>query len=214
MKIQASKSLHSENSNGQLPAAEPKAPSDVPNAPSYAAVTGNSKKSKKNRTQQTNVQPTQGPSQLAHPDVTTGELPPRPDPLSVLTGSLTSSRVFNRFSILLNLVLILACLDMQFAPVLFYQAQDLAFVRVGAVSANSATLVARIPPSHQLEAAENGWDPELQAKLVEHGGAELLYRLTQPLGDWQKGPALATSNDSDWMTSVQLHDLYASVRPD
>lgn len=196
--------------NGQLETLEPKAPSDSQSAPSYASVTQGSKKSKKNKSQQASVEPSQTPPSLVYPE--SNDLPARPGFLSTLFGTLTSSRIFNRFSLAINLLLVLACLDMQFVPLLFYPQNDLAFMRIGAVSSTSATLLARVPPVHQLQAAEFGWDPELHAKTIEHGGAQVLYRLTQPLGEWSKGPVLSTNNESDWMAKAELSDLYASVR--
>lgn len=189
---------------------EPKAPSDDSSSPSYASVTQGSKKSKKNKSQHAAVEPSQMPATITHPE--SHNIPARPGFWSTMTGSLTGSRIFNRFSLLLNALLVLACLDMQFVPLLFYPQNDLAFMRMGAVSSTSATLVARVPPVHQLEAAEFGWDAELHAKTIDHGGAQVLYRLTQPLGEWNKGPVLSSTNESDWTVKAELTGLYASVR--
>lgn len=212
MQRQADKASHEAAHAGHLQASEPKAPANQSDAPSYAAITSEKKHPKQNKSVNTAVEPTQGIPMASHPSVAANNVPARPGFVSLFSGSLTSSRVFNRVSIIVNVLLVLACLDLQFAPHFFYPENDLAFVRVGAVTPSAATLVVRVPPLHELEAAEYGWDAELQAKVVDHPSAQVLYRLTQPLGDWQKGPLLASSNESDWMVKAELSDLYASTQ--
>ena len=132
-------------------------------------------------------------------------VPGRPSLLSLVTGAVTQSRVANRFSLLLNGLLVLACIDLQFAPIFFDQQKDLAFVRVGGVGDTWAQIAARIPPLSQPVESNS-----TQFEVIE--GAKLLYRLTQPVGAWQTGPTLMTTNETDWTASTQLVDLYPSTQ--
>jgi hypothetical protein len=106
--------------------------STKPHAPSYAAVAAAKAKpepssEKAPGSKLTTVDP---PPELELRGV---PVPGRTSVLSLLTGANSGSRVANRASLLINGLLLLACLDFQFAPIFFDQQKDLAFIRVGGV---------------------------------------------------------------------------------
>jgi len=183
--------------------------SDAPNAPSYSAVAKGTAhpKIELQRDPSSSATTTDPPILLEFRNV---PIPSRPGVINLITGAISQSRVFNRFSLFLNFLMIFACLDMQFSPLFFNQEKDISFVRVGGVGDTWVNIVARIPPA---QVSNNLVDPLTMTSSMEQvSGAKLIYRLTQPLGPWQQGPEFTCTNETDFMSTVHLTDLYPSTQ--
>lgn len=179
-----------EQQNGKAIEASHSPTSPSPKSPNGG---GSSKKHKKNKPSYADVAANkataQGTSQVLPPT----RLPPtahlakdlgipsRPNPLHLFFGLPSNSKKFNYLSLAINTILILLCLDFQFTPKLFLDVKDTTFVRVGAVSDNSAKLVARVPKNlfpveaihSSLHTPENMTLASNGHEIVEEGAAGL-----------------------------------------
>ena len=143
-----------------------------------------------------------------------------PGVFKFLAGSRTTNSVFNGITLLINFALLAACLDFHLSPYFFMGNQDLAFMRVGAITDSTAKIVARIPPHELIQeiydnpaAIDNDTVSQAMHELIgEHQGAgRLLYRMSGLPGQWKSGPIAITTNESDYMTHFTLRDLYPAT---
>ncbi|GAA5893024.1 hypothetical protein JCM6882_006918 [Rhodosporidiobolus microsporus] len=141
---------------------------------------------------------------------------------SLLFGTPTpTSRFLNWTAWGLNLVVLLAALDMTWTPYFGMHETDLAFARIGAVGHNSVKLTARIPPESALipstgplvagvvpaNNSDGGFLPE-----DDFQGAKVVYRPTKPaLGRWTAGPDLVAKEEDDWVATVKIEGLWAQT---
>ena len=128
-----------------------------------------------------------------------------------LTGAPGDSRVLNWFALVANLAVLAATMDFIFTPIIGLDQDDLAFIRVGAVSHSTARLLARVPPPDwpASAAAANATDPavaELPAPTPHD--PRVVYRPTKPIGKWLPGPPLLVTSEHDWTAVVQLARLW------
>lgn len=100
---------------------------------------------------------------------------------------------------MINLILTLFSLDSTFRTTVFYAEEDLSFSRVGAVGETWAKVHVRIPP--------NDLNSNLDGTIYQTTGAQLVYRPMKPIGNWLLGPALITSNSTDWTTVGKIDQL-------
>ncbi|CAA7270163.1 unnamed protein product [Cyclocybe aegerita] len=131
------------------------------------------------------------PTPPKHEKTNRPQTPPpfAPSPLSVLILSLpTTSRLFTVVNVLINTLLALASADLILTPFLD-TASDITFTRVGAVYPDSVKIQARYPFHHNL--------------LV-------LYRQFNT-SDWKYGPRLHPTQQSDWVDTVRLANLWPST---
>ncbi|KAJ3490705.1 hypothetical protein NLJ89_g11411 [Agrocybe chaxingu] len=120
--------------------------------------------------------------------------PSAPSPLSVLILSLpTTSRVFTLINVLINTLLVLASADLILTPFLD-TATDITFTRLGAVYPDSVKIQARYP-FH-----DNSTDNTLL----------ILYRQLNASA-WKHGPHLHPTQESDWVDTVRLANLWPST---
>lgn len=155
-------------------------------------------------------------------------IPNRPNPLQLLFGYPSSSRKFNLFTLAVNLLLVVFCLDFQFTPLLGLEVKDTTFVRVGHVDDHSVKLVARLPPSvydaphrkrdflrrrrHLQESSSHSHSNASIADAVSTpAGVRVAYRPTRPVGAWQYGGLLAPESDTDYVGSLKLTNLMPST---
>ncbi|MBW0491633.1 hypothetical protein O181_031348 [Austropuccinia psidii MF-1] len=120
--------------------------------------------------------------------------------LKFLIGFITDSIILNRLNFLINLILILFCLDYTFRTLLFNGEENLSFSRVGAVGETWAKIHVRIPNPDLDEINRN--------KKI---GAKLIYRPMEPVGEWISSLDLITSNLSDWTTTAKIEQLWPNT---
>lgn len=118
---------------------------------------------------------------------------------ALVCGSPSSSSSLNIFSMLVNSLLLLACLDLLWTPILFHDHHDLAFSRVGSVTHSSVKLLTRIPPSNETGD-------------VDFAGARVAMRPTSPLGKWNvlREP-LVVDETRDWTGVLEIAGLYSAT---
>ncbi|KAL8286840.1 hypothetical protein RQP46_003846 [Phenoliferia psychrophenolica] len=131
---------------------------------------------------------------------------------ALLFSTPSSSPTLNAFNLAINTLLLAACLDALWSPILGMQEHDLAFARVGQVDHSSVKILARIPPLATVVTPVNTTSEGLwQTEQTPGAGAKLAYRPSKPLGRWIMGPTLEVSEESDWTGVVRLDGLYAST---
>jgi alkaline phosphatase D len=136
---------------------------------------------------------------------------------SLLLSAPSPSRFLNIATVLLNVVLLAACLDALWSPILGMDGASLAFVRVGAVDYHSVKISARIPPEsslvHQSDtgAGNTTGGEEAFLPVDEFQGARIVYRPTKPLGKWIAGGELHVEEAKDWVGVLKIDGLWAQT---
>ncbi|KAJ7746665.1 PhoD-like phosphatase-domain-containing protein [Mycena metata] len=111
----------------------------------------------------------------------------------ILLSLPASSPKLRRANAIINVVLGLMALEFIATPFID-SAADLSFSRIGAVSADSVKIAVRFP------------HPNATAHLLFREQKE-----TEPANSWRNGPALAFSQESDWVNTVKVSGLWPST---
>jgi len=119
--------------------------------------------------------------------------------LKSIVGLTTTSTSANKFTLMINTILTLFCLDATFRTSIFDGQEDLSFTRVGAIGETWAKVHARIPPLINQAAPAQEQDSS--------AGAQLVYRPMKPIGNWILGPSLITTNQTDWNAVGKIENL-------
>ncbi|EFP91738.2 hypothetical protein PGT21_019666 [Puccinia graminis f. sp. tritici] len=120
-------------------------------------------------------------------------------------GLTTTNTSANKFTLIINTILTLFCLDATFRTSVLDGQEDLSFSRVAAIGETWAKVHARIPPI--VYPSSSSSSSEKQETDFTTGGAQLVYRPMKPIGNWFIGPQLISTNQSDWMTVGKIDNL-------
>jgi len=114
---------------------------------------------------------------------------------TILFGLPSRQRSRNVVNILINTVLLLACLDLALNPLLFPE-EDVTFSRIGAVYPDGVKVTLRYPI-----ADETTHDVQVLYREVSEGNAA-----------WKDGPVVSLSKEHDWVNTTRVAGLWPDTK--